>query len=264
MSAQLTVDRLSISFGGLRALDQATLRIEPRLITGLIGPNGAGKTTLFNCITGLLRASSGRVLLETADITGLAPERVTALGIARTFQLARGFPRMSVYEHLMLYGPQQPGESLVAGFFGSSTARAREAVLDLQARTIATRLELDGLLDAPITALSGGQKKLLEIGRALMAAPKLILLDEPMAGVNPTLRNKIAAHLRALRDQGVTVALIEHDMGLVEAVCDTVHVMAEGKLLASGSFAEISTNRAVQDAYLGMRTAPVDGSHAAH
>jgi branched-chain amino acid transport system ATP-binding protein len=261
MSARLAIDAISHSFGGLRALDRASLAIEPDRITGVIGPNGAGKTTLFNCITGLLRPDSGRVLLDAHDITGLAPERITALGIARTFQLARGFPRMSVYEHLMLYGQAQPGESLAAGFFGSKLARAREVALDREARAIARRLKLDALLDAPITALSGGQKKLLEIGRALMVQPKLILLDEPMAGVNPTLRNEIAAHLRALRDQGVTVALIEHDMGLVGTVCDTVCVMAEGKLLTSGSFAEISANRSVQDAYLGMRAD--DPRHAA-
>jgi len=260
MSARLDIDSLALAFGGLRALDGATFSIGPARITGVIGPNGAGKTTLFNCLTGLLRPDAGHVLLDGRDITGLSPDRIAAAGIARTFQLARGFPRMSVYEHLMVYGTAQPGERMLDAFVRSARSRAREGELDAAARATARRLRLEGLLDAPITALSGGQKKLLEIGRALMAAPRLILLDEPMAGVNPTLRNEIAEHLRALRDDGVTLALIEHDMALVESVCDTVCVMAGGRLLAEGSFADVAADRAVQDAYLGGRVGAGDAA----
>ena len=252
MAARLEVDRLSLAFGGLHALDRMSMVVPAQRITGLIGPNGAGKTSFFNCVSGLVRPDSGRVLLDDIDVTRLPPERIASLGIARTFQLARGFARMSVYEHLMVHGREQPGERLLAGFIGSKVARRREEELDAQARVTARRLSLDHLLDAPITALSGGQKKLLEIGRALMSDPKLILLDEPMAGVNPTLRNEIAKHLRTLRDEGVTLVLIEHDMPLVETVCDHVCVMAGGRLIAGGTFAEIVVNPAVQDAYLGI------------
>ncbi|MFN0305541.1 MAG: ABC transporter ATP-binding protein [Burkholderiales bacterium] len=255
MTARLEAERLSLAFGGLHALEGLSIVVPPQGITGLIGPNGAGKTTFFNCVSGLLRPDTGRVLLNDVDITGFAPERIASLGIARTFQLARGFARMSVYEHLMVHGRQHPGERLIAGFIGSTAASRREGELDAQARVTARRLSLDRLLDAPITALSGGQKKLLEIGRALMSDPKLILLDEPMAGVNPTLRNEIAKHLRTLRDEGVTLVLIEHDMPLVETVCDHVCVMARGRLLAGGSFAEVAANPAVQDAYLGIGAA---------
>jgi ABC-type branched-subunit amino acid transport system ATPase component len=257
MSARLEVDRLSFAFGGVHALHHLSMVIPPQRITGVIGPNGAGKTTLFNCVSGLLRPAAGRVLVDGLDVTGIAPERMAALGIARTFQLARGFERMSVYEHLMVHGREQPGERLMAGIFGSRASRNREDELHFKARNTAKRLNLDHLLNAPITALSGGQKKLLEIGRALMSDPKLILLDEPMAGVNPTLRNEIANHLRSLRDRGVTLVLIEHDMPLVETVCDYVCVMDRGTLLAGGTFKEIAANPAVLDAYLGVS----DGIH---
>jgi ABC-type branched-subunit amino acid transport system ATPase component len=252
MSMRLEIDRLTFAFGGVRALDHLSMVIPMQRITGIIGPNGAGKTTLFNCISGLLHPASGRVLVDGLDVTGIAPERMAARGVARTFQLARGFERMSVYEHLMVHGREQPGERLMAGIFGSRASRSREEDLHFKARSTAKRLNLDHLLDAPTTALSGGQKKLLEIGRALMSDPKLILLDEPMAGVNPTLRNDIAKHLRSLRDRGVTLVLIEHDMPLVETVCDYVCVMDRGALLAGGTFKEIAANPSVQDAYLGV------------
>ncbi len=251
MTARLEIDRLSLAFGGFNALDRMSLVVPPGRISGLIGPNGAGKTTLFNCVTGLLRPASGRVLVDNVDVTGYPPERIASFGIARTFQLARGFARMSVYEHLMVHGTAQSGERLMNGLFGSKASRRREAELDGAARTTARRVGLERLLDAPITALSGGQKKLLEIGRALMMKPRLILFDEPMAGVNPTLRNEIMNHLRALRDEGVTLLLIEHDMPLVEKVCDHVCVMNRGALIAGGTFAEIAANPAVVDAYLG-------------
>ncbi len=255
MTARLEIDRLSLAFGGFHALERMSIVVPPRNITGLIGPNGAGKTTLFNCLTGLLRPDSGRVLIDDVDVTGYPPERIAAIGIARTFQLPRGFARMSVYEHLMVHGRAQPGEGLIAALIGSNASRQREAELDAKARATARRLGLDHLLDASMTALSGGQKKLLEIGRALMSEPRLILLDEPMAGVNPTLRNEIASHLRAVRDAGVTLVLIEHDMPLVETVCDHVCVMNRGQLIAGGTFAEIAANPAVLDAYLGAGAA---------
>ncbi|WP_342362190.1 ABC transporter ATP-binding protein [Terrarubrum flagellatum] len=252
-SPLLEIANLSRRFGGLKALNGADIAIAQGTITGLIGPNGAGKSTLFNVVSGLMKPDAGEVRFAGADITGHAPDALVAAGLVRTFQLARGFPKLTVFDHLMLYGPAQPGERFAAGLFGSTDARRRESELSDKALTLARRLKLDAVLANPVTALSGGQKKLLEIGRALMAEPKLILLDEPMAGVNPTLAGAIAEHLQSIRADGVTIALIEHDMGLVARLCDKVYVMAEGRKLAEGAFAEIAANPDVQDAYLGRR-----------
>ncbi len=252
-SPLLDISGLARRFGGLKALDGADIAIAPGRITGIIGPNGAGKTTLFNVVSGLIRPDAGKVTLAGADVTGFSPDRLVASGLVRTFQLARGFPKLTVFDHLMLYGPAQPGENFVDGLTNSAGAQRREAELVQRARDIAQRLKLETVLANPVTSLSGGQKKLLEIGRALMAEPKLILLDEPMAGVNPTLAGTIAEHLDAIRKEGVTIALIEHDMALISRLCDMVYVMAEGKTLAKGAFAEVAANEEVQDAYLGRR-----------
>jgi branched-chain amino acid transport system ATP-binding protein/neutral amino acid transport system ATP-binding protein len=187
------------------------------------------------------------------DITGWRPDRIVALGLTRTFQIARGFPTLSVFENLMLYGPHQPGEGLAAAVLRNAGAAARERELARRALAIAERLRLTGLLNNPAAALSGGQKKLLELGRALMAEPKLILLDEPIAGVNPTLANEIAAHLQDLRREGVTCLVIEHHMDMISRLCDPVIVMAEGRHLAEGGFATIAADPAVQEAYMGRR-----------
>ena len=249
----LAVDGLVRHFGGLAALDGASFSVDAGKITGLIGPNGAGKTTLFNCVSGMIRPSAGHARFDGADITGLAVHRITGRGLVRTFQLARGFARMSVFEHLLLYGQDQPGEHLGAALWPGRAAKARESDLVDAAWRIARRLRLDAVADRLVTQISGGQKKLLEIGRALMAAPRMILLDEPMAGVNPSLRNEIAERLGALRAEGMTILLIEHDMALVRALCDEVIVMAEGRFLARGSFAAIAADPRVQEAYLGRR-----------
>jgi branched-chain amino acid transport system ATP-binding protein len=249
----LSVRGLTLGFFGVQVLRGVDLIIPGNTITGLIGPNGAGKTTLFNAISGLHRPDGGTVRLGARDVTGLAPERLVAQGLVRTFQLARGFPKLNVFQHLMLYGPRQPGEALTAGLFGSETARRREAELIDRARAIARRLRLDRVLDNPVTALSGGQKKLLEIGRALMAEPRILLLDEPMAGVNPALAEEIAGHLQALHRDGLTICLIEHDMGLISRLCDKVIVMAEGRTLTQGDFAAVAADTRVQEAYLGTR-----------
>ena len=249
----LAVDGLVRHFGGLAALDGASFSVDAGKITGLIGPNGAGKTTLFNCVSGMIKPTGGHVRFDGADITGLAAHRVTGRGLVRTFQLARGFARMSVFEHLMLYGQDQPSERLGAALWPGRAAKARESELVDTAWQIARRLRLDTVADRLVTQISGGQKKLLEIGRALMAAPRMILLDEPMAGVNPSLRNEIAERLGALRAEGMTILLIEHDMTLVRAMCDEVIVMAEGRFLARGSFAGIAADPRVQEAYLGRR-----------
>ena len=253
MQPLLEVRDLTRRFGGVHALEAVQLRVEAHRITGLIGPNGAGKTTLFNCISGLVAPHSGRVLFEGRDITGWRPDRIAVSGLVRTFQIARGFPRLTVYENLLLYGSRQPGERAGHALGRSTTARRREAELIDSAYVIAQRLNLLAVLNEPAASLSGGQKKLLELGRVLMARPRLILLDEPVAGVNPSLAREIARHLRRLTDEGLTVLLIEHHMDTIAAVCDHVAVLAAGRNLAEGSFAELAADPRVQEAYMGRR-----------
>ena len=248
----LAIQNVSLNFGGLKALNGATFDVEQGSLTGLIGPNGAGKTTLFNCISGLYRPTGGAVAFRGKAITGLPPEKVTASGLIRTFQLARGFPRMSVFDHLLLYGQHQPGESFLPGLFGTAPARQREQELHDKAWAIIKRLKLERIVNHFPGNVSGGQKKLLEIGRALMTDPQMLLLDEPMAGVNPTLVNEIGDHLLALKEDGITILLIEHDMPLIRRLCDEVIVMAEGAFMARGKFDDIAANTQVQEAYLGV------------
>ncbi|WP_085026440.1 ABC transporter ATP-binding protein [Ensifer aridi] len=249
----LEISDLRISFGGLRALDGATFDVKPGITTGLIGPNGAGKTTLFNCISGLLPGASGRVSFDGAAISGRKPEQVSRAGLVRSFQLARGCENMTVFEHLMLYGPRQQGEGLLRALIRGRAVLEQEESLREEALAMAKRLRLSHVLDNLVTRLSGGQKKLLEIGRVLLAKPKMILLDEPMAGVNPTLVQEIADHLVDIQKSGISIVLIEHEMELIERLCDEVIVMANGKFLTRGTFAEVASNRDVQESYLGVR-----------
>ncbi|SDR57342.1 branched-chain amino acid transport system ATP-binding protein/neutral amino acid transport system ATP-binding protein [Rhizobiales bacterium GAS191] len=249
----LEIQDVTRSFYGVHALRGASFTVEPGRITGLIGPNGAGKTTLFNCISGLIPPDSGRILFEGQDITRRRSDQITRLGLVRTFQIARGFPRLSVFDNLLLYGQGQPGEGLTAALLRPPQVRRREEELASRAAVIAERLNLTRVLGERAANLSGGQKKLLEIGRALMASPKLILLDEPVAGVNPTLTREIGAHLRGLTADGITILLIEHHMDMISKLCDHVIVMAEGRRLVEGTFAELARNEAVQEAYMGRR-----------
>ena len=252
--ALLEVRALTRSFYGVHALNGVDLDVEAGTITGLIGPNGAGKTTVFNCVSGVIPPQSGRVIFDGRDITGHTPHLITRRGLVRTFQIARGFPRLSVLENLMLYGARQPGETLWKSIARPAAVGRREAELRERAATIARRLNLGRVANDPASALSGGQKKLLEIGRALMAEPRIILLDEPIAGVNPTLANEIAAHLESLvREEGLTFLVIEHNMDMIARLCRPVVVMTEGRRLAQGSFAEIASDPRVQAAYMGER-----------
>jgi ABC-type branched-subunit amino acid transport system ATPase component len=245
MNAALAVSGITRHFFGVAALGGVEFAVPEGSITGLIGPNGAGKSTLLNVVSGLLKPDGGEVRF--------LGEAVAARGLTRTFQDARGFPKMSVFQHLMLYGPRQPGERLLQAPMWGAAARRREAELAERALGIAQRLRLSHVIDAPVTALSGGQKKLVEIGRTLMAEPRMILLDEPMAGVNPTLTAEIAAHLQALNAEGITLCLVEHDMALIRQLCGHVVVMAQGRTLVTGSFDEVVANTEVQEAYLGRR-----------
>jgi branched-chain amino acid transport system ATP-binding protein len=252
-AALLTIAGLRRAFYGLEVLRGVDLAVREGTITGLIGPNGAGKTTLFNVVSGLVPPDAGSIRFAGRELAGGAPERISEAGLVRTFQVARGFPKLSVFQHLMLYGRAQPGESLLAALLGTADARRREDELGERAWEIARLLNLDLVIDNPATALSGGQKKLLEIGRALMAEPRLVLLDEPTAGVNPVLKAEIAAHLRALPSRGITVLLIEHDMRFIGELCEPVIVMAEGRVLAEGAFDAVRADHRVREAYMGVR-----------
>jgi ABC-type branched-subunit amino acid transport system ATPase component len=251
----LDIKNLRRAFYGLEVLRGVDMTVRPGGITGLIGPNGAGKTTLFNVVSGLVPPDAGSIRFDGAEIAGRAPDVVSRAGLVRTFQVARGFPKLSVFQHLMLYGRDQPGESLWQAILGTRAAREREAALAERAWETARFLRLDHLIDNPAIALSGGQKKLLEIGRALMAEPKLVLLDEPTAGVNPTLQNEIGERLLELPKRGISVLLIEHDMGFIAQLCDPVIVMAEGQVLTEGSFDAVRADHRVREAYLGKRAA---------
>jgi len=255
--ALLEITGVERNFYGVQALRGVDLAVEAGRITGLIGPNGAGKTTLFNCVTGLLPPDRGRIVFDGQEIAGLRPDQITGKGLVRTFQTARGLPRLSVLDNLMLYGAHQPGERMLVALLQLDSARRREEALLARAMAIAQRLNLAPVMRNFASNLSGGQKKLLEIGRALMTEPKLILLDEPVAGVNPTLAREIGEQLKGLIQEGITILLIEHHMDMVARLCDHVVVLAEGRHLAEGPFDEIAGNPAVQEAYMGRRRSTV-------
>jgi ABC-type branched-subunit amino acid transport system ATPase component len=247
----LHVRKLTVSFGGFRALDNLELDIAGGRLTALIGPNGAGKTTFFNVVSGLTHPTAGRIEFNGQDITGLKPDRITASGLIRTFQVARGFPKLSVFEHLMLYDQNNLGEKLWNALMGGRDLHRSEVEIAERALAVARRLQLDRVIDNRVTDISGGQKKLLEIGRGLMAAPRMLMLDEPAAGVNPTLAEEIGDQLRSLVADGLSILLIEHDMALVGRIADHVVVMAQGRKLAEGRFDAVRDDPTVQDAYLG-------------
>ncbi|WP_019014039.1 ABC transporter ATP-binding protein [Elioraea tepidiphila] len=255
----LAVRGLTKRFGGFVALDGVSLDVPEGSITGLIGPNGAGKTTLFATIAGFLPPDGGTVSLRGQDVTAAPPWRLHRAGLARTFQIPRLFARMTVLENLMVAAPDQPGERLPLPWIARARIAREEAALADRARAVLDRLNLARHADTPATALSGGQKKLVELGRALMSGATLILLDEPAAGVNRTLLREIAATIARLnREDGITFLVIEHDLDLVAELCDPVHVMAEGQVIAAGTMAEVRNDPRVAEAYLGMAIEPVD------
>ncbi|CUH40289.1 Lipopolysaccharide export system ATP-binding protein LptB [Jannaschia seosinensis] len=248
----IEVTDLHRHFGGFRAVDGATLRIKERSITGLIGPNGAGKTTLFNVIAGVLKPTSGHVAMAGKDITGLPPHELFHLGLLRTFQIAHEFKSMTVRENLMMVPGAQSGETLWNAWFGRAAIRREEARLAEKADEVLDFLTISHLADERAGNLSGGQKKLLELGRTMMVDARIVFLDEVGAGVNRTLLNTIGdAILRLNEERGYTFVVIEHDMDFIGRICDPVICMAEGKVLAEGSLAEIKANEQVIEAYLG-------------
>ena len=248
----IRIERISKAFGGLQAVRDVSLDVEPGSITGLIGPNGAGKSTLFNIIAGLIPADSGRIYLEGQDITGRRPHRLFHQGLVRTFQVPHEFARMTVRENLMVVPPSQAGENLLQTWFRWGKVRRQEGEVRDRAEDVLEFLSLDHLADERAANLSGGQKKLLDLGRTMMTDARSVLLDEPGAGVNRTLLGKISDAIQRLnRERGYTFFLIEHDMDLIAKLCDPVHVMANGGLIASGPMAEIRENEEVREAYLG-------------
>ena len=239
-------------FGGVHAVAGASINIATGKITGLIGPNGAGKTTLFNIIAGELAPSSGRILLEGTDITGCQPHQLFAQGLLRTFQIAHEFASMSVKENLMLVAAQQSGERLWHAWFNSQRVAQEERQIAEKAEEVMAFLQISHVAQERAGNLSGGQKKLLELGRTMMVDAKVVLLDEVGAGVNRSLLASIGdAILRLNRERGYTFCMIEHDMEFIARLCDSVIVMAEGKVLAEGSAAEVQRDERVIEAYLG-------------
>jgi branched-chain amino acid transport system ATP-binding protein len=252
----LEVEGLTKRFGGLRAVDQCSLAVRRGTITGLIGPNGAGKTTLFNLVTGFLPPDAGRVRLKGEDVTALPPYQIFRRRMCRTFQIPREFKELTVLENLTVVPPGQLGERLWTPWLLPGRVRRQEAAIRERALEVLAFVNLLDHRDAPAWTLSGGQKKLLELARTMMAQPELLLLDEPGAGVNPTLLKELMRHIQWLAThQGVTILLIEHDMDLVMGLCNPVIVMSEGRPLAEGTPDAIRRDRRVLDAYLGGRYA---------
>ena len=246
----LFADGVRRQFGGIVAVDVDHLEVQRGSITALIGPNGAGKTTFFNVITGFDDANSGRWTFNGQELGGMAAHKVAKLGMVRTFQLTKSLTKMSVIENMKLGATGQSGERMWKGLI-PFLWRSQEDAIEERARELLARFKLDEKAPDYAGTLSGGQRKLLEMARALMVSPELVMLDEPMAGVNPALKQSLNQHIRGLRDEGMTVLFVEHDMDMVHDVSDWVVVMAEGRVIAEGTPDDIASNPAVIDAYLG-------------
>ncbi len=248
----LEINGVTKSFGGLKAVNNCSMNVKKGSITGLIGPNGAGKTTLFNVITGQLPADEGNIIIEGENIEKLPPYITHSKGIVRTFQIPREMKRMTVLENLMLVKRNQSGENLFTTWLNPWKVKAEENLNLQKAEETLDFLRLSHLADEYAGNLSTGQKKLLEIGRTLMSDPKIILLDEPAAGVNPTLMNNIVDRIKEISNQyEITFLIIEHNMEIIMNLCDPIIVMSYGSKLAEGNAKSIRNNKDVIDAYLG-------------
>lgn len=261
----IVVENLHCHFGSFHAVDGASFTIKTGSITGLIGPNGAGKTTLFNVIAGRLPPTSGRVIMNGEDITGLPPHELFAKGLLRTFQIAHEFGSMTVRENLMMVPSRQKGERLWNAWFTPKAVAKEEAALRAKADELLEFLTISHLAEQKASQISGGQKKLLELGRTMMTDAKIVFLDEVGAGVNRTLLNTIGdAIVRLNKERGYTFCVIEHDMDFITRLCDRVICMAEGKVLAQGTVNEIKNDDRVIEAYLGTRFKNKGNKEAAH
>jgi ABC-type branched-subunit amino acid transport system ATPase component len=247
----LTANALVKTFGGYQALGGCSLEIARQSITGIIGPNGAGKSTLFNVLGGLLAPESGDVIFEGRSILSLRPDERARIGLVRTFQISRELGQLTVLENMLLASPHQCGETVWRCFLAPARVRAQERAAIQKARALLEQVNLWQLANEHAKNLSGGQKKLLEISRALMLDPKIILLDEPTAGVSPVMTEALAQTILNLRNQGLTFAIIEHDMDVIAQLCAPIYVLAEGRTLTRGTFREVASNGEVMNAYLG-------------
>jgi len=247
----LRVAGLTVRFGGVVAVDDVSFGIMPGTAVGLIGPNGAGKSTALKAIGGEVRPTSGAVLFDGVNLAGRPPHVAARHGLIRTFQLGGEFARLTVMENLLVAVPRLRGQSIWGALAGRRWWAAAQDAEVRRARDVLSRLDLTDKCDAYARDLSGGQRKLAEIGRALMARPKMLVLDEPMAGVNRSLARHIEEALKALRDDGLTLLLVEHELGSVERLCDRVIVMAEGRQIADGDMGQLRSREEVLRAYLG-------------
>ncbi len=246
----LVIEDVAVFFGGVRAVDGVSFAVPRGSLTGLIGPNGAGKSSVLGMVAGAIRPDRGRILLDGENIAGLRPYQVARRGVIRTFQTASIFPHLTVLENLVLGAPPSSDESIRACFFARRSWKRAEAEHVAAAREILERLRLSAQGDTYASELSGGQKRLVEIGRAIMAKPRLLLLDEPMAGVSRTLAGPIEELISNLRRDGMTVVLIEHELGLIDRLCSPVVVLAQGKVLMQGEMEELRADPEVRRAYL--------------
>ncbi len=248
---RLSIEGLTKAYGGLKVVDGVSLSVPEGEVVGVIGPNGAGKSTLFSLITGFLDADGGRVRLGDTNCSALSSVQRAKAGMVRTFQVPREFSHLTVRENLLAAGPGQSGERLIDIFFRPARVRDEERRLAQKADGLLAFLKLDRVAKVPSGKLSGGQKKLLELGRALMTGARLILLDEPFAGVNPVLIEELSARIRELNRDGVGFLVIEHDLGALTRLVSTLHVMDRGRLIASGLPSEVLALERVREAYLG-------------
>jgi branched-chain amino acid transport system ATP-binding protein len=248
----IDVEDVSKSFGGLKAVRNCSISVRRGSITGLIGPNGAGKSTLFNLVAGNITPDSGRIVFDGRDVTGLPPHELFSVGLLRTFQIAHEFSNMTAIENLMVVPPAQPGENIFRAWLTPGAVKARDAEVRRKAADVIDFLKLGHVRNELAGNLSGGQKKLLELGRTMMVDAKVVLLDEVAAGVNRTLLQDLAANIERMNQElGYTFFVIEHDMDLIGRLCDPVIVMAQGEKIAEGPMAEIRANPAIVEAYFG-------------
>jgi ABC-type branched-subunit amino acid transport system ATPase component len=249
----LKLINLTKDFGGLRAVDHCSFEVPQGAIFGLIGPNGSGKSTIFNLVTGFLPVTEGEVYFRGERITGLPPYQIVRRGIARTFQMVRVFRGMTVLDNMLLGPQQQMGENVLAGVLGLPAVRRQEAENLARARDLLSLMGLQRFENDFVGNLSYAEQKMVEIARALMTDPDLIMLDEPASGINPTLLETILGHIRRLRDEhGKTILIVEHDMSVIMSLCDRIAVLDHGQKICEGTPGEVSCNARVIDAYLGV------------
>ncbi len=247
----LAIERLGKAIGGLQILDDVSLTVPSPGITGLIGPNGAGKSSLFAVVSGFMAPDHGSIRFGDTVLDGMAPQARARLGLLRTFQVPRPFHHLTVRQNMRVAAPDQRGQTLSGALLGGAAVRAEQAALEARAAEVIAFLRLDPVADRPARELSGGQQKLLELGRVMMAKPRMILLDEPFAGVNPVLFAQISDRLRALADTGISLLIIEHNLHALGRLASRLYAMDRGRLLATGTPDEVLRNETVRDAYIG-------------